>query len=295
MKKRPFLMASATIGAIFLFFLLLILASNSWQGSAGLVSVGDKVGVLEVIGPIEESKHLIDQIHAFRDNDAVKAVVLRVDSPGGGVGPSQEIYTEIKRLTAIKPVVVSMGSVAASGGYYIAAPAQRIFANPGTITGSIGVIMSFANYQELMDKVGVKSLVIKSGPFKDTGSATRPFTDEENRLMQLLIDDVHAQFVEAVSEGRNLTSEVAAKLADGRIYTGRQAQNLGLVDEQGNLQDAIDYAAAQVGLEKDPDLLYPRPEEKSLLDRVLESSLGSLATEIKTYHNPGLSYLWPGF
>ena len=259
-------MASLTIGAMFLFFLLVVLVSGTWRGSSDLVAVGEKIGIIEVLGPIEDSKLLIEHLHDFRDSGSIKAIILRIDSPGGGVGPSQEIYTEVRKLAEQKPVVVSMGSVAASGGYYIAAPAKRLFANPGTITGSIGVIMSFANYQELMEKVGIKSQVVKSGEFKDTGSATRPFTKAEEELVQSLIDDVYAQFVEAISLGRKMPVEQVMRLADGRIYSGRQALEVGLVDELGNLQDTIDYVAELTGMGDDPTLVYPRPEKKDFFE-----------------------------
>lgn len=295
MKKRPLLMASLTIGAMFLFFLLVVLVAGNWRGSSELVAVGNKIGIIEVFGPIEDSKLLIEQVHEFRDSGSVKAIVLRIDSPGGGVGPSQEIYSEIRKLAKDKPVVVSMGSVAASGGYYIAAPAERVFANPGTITGSIGVIMSFANYQELMEKVGIKSQVVKSGKFKDIGSGVRPFTDAENELIQSLIDDVHAQFVEAVSLGRQLPKEQVAQLADGRIYSGRQALENGLVDELGNLQDAIAYAGELAGLGDDPKFVYPRPEEKDFFERIMENTFGGFGADLVGKQSPGLQYLWPGF
>lgn len=295
MKKRPLLLATLTIGGLFLFFLLVVLVAGHWRGPADLVVVGEKIGIVEVLGPIDDSKLLIGQIHEFRDNGSVKAVILRIDSPGGGVGPSQEIYTEIRKLNEKKPVVVSMGAVAASGGYYVAAPARRIFANPGTITGSIGVIMSFANYRELMDKVGVKSQVVKSGAYKDTGSAVRDFTAQERKLLQALIDDVHSQFVEAVGQGRDLPAEQVMALADGRIYSGRQALEVGLVDELGNLQDAIAYAAELVGLDEDPPLLYPRPEEKEWLERLLQNLVGlpDIAV-LRTGREAGLKYLWTG-
>lgn len=295
MKKRPLLMASLTIGAMFLFFLLVVLVAGNWRGHSELVAVGEKIGIIEIFGPIEDSKLLIEQIHDFRYSGSVKIVILRIDSPGGGVGPSQEIYSEVRKLAKEKPVIVSMGSVAASGGYYIAAPAERIFANPGTITGSIGVIMSFANYQELMEKVGVKSQVVKSGKFKDTGSASRPFTQAEEELVQSLIDDVHAQFVEAISLGRKMPVGEVVPLADGRIYTGRQAMRAGLVDELGNLQDAIDYAAELTGLGDDPSLVYPRPEKKDFLERLMKSSISRFGSELITRQSPGLQYLWTGF
>jgi len=235
-------------------------------------------------------KNLID----FRKNKSIKAVILRIDSPGGAVGPSQEIYAEVVKLQKNKPVVVSMGSVTASGGYYIAAPAKRLFANPGTITGSIGVIMSFPNYEGLMEKVGVSSIVVKSGKFKDIGSGSRPFTDDERNLMQALIDDVHSQFVEAVSLGREIPADRVREIADGRIFSGRQALDVGLIDELGGFQDAVDYTAKLTGLGDDPTLIYPEVEQPGLLERILKSSLGDIAFEASQHWKVGPQYLWTG-
>jgi len=294
MKKRPLLLATLTIAGIFLFFLLLAVLLGKSGTTSDLVRVGDKIGVLEVYGPIMESGKLIEDIIDFRDDRSIKAVILRIDSPGGAVGPSQEIYSEIIKLQKKKPVVVSMGSVTASGGYYIAAPAKRIFANPGTITGSIGVIMSFPNYEGLMEKVGVSSVVVKSGRFKDIGSSTRPFSEAERALMQGLIDDVHAQFVEAVSLGRELPAEQVRQMADGRIFSGRQALANGLVDELGGFQDAIGYTSELVGLGKDPDLVYPEAEKPDLLERILNSTLGHIGLKSGQHWQSGPQYLWTG-
>jgi protease-4 len=193
-------------------------------------------------------------------DDGVKAIILRVDSPGGGVGPSQEIYREIMRIrsSSKKKVVTSMGSVAASGGYYIACASDRIVANPGTITGSIGVIMQFSNLEDLLKKIGVKGVVIKSGEHKDIGSPFREMTPEEKKLMQEVLDNVHQQFIQAVADGRKLDKSKVAEIADGRIMTGEQAKNLGLVDQLGNLQDTIDITAKLVGIEGKPNVLYPK-------------------------------------
>lgn len=270
MKKHPFILASLTVGGIFLFFLLIVFAAGL-LGSGSVVSVGDKIGVLEVEGTIVDSRLLVEQIVAFRDRDNIKAVVVRVDSPGGGVGPSQEIYAELNKLSEEKPLVISMGSVAASGGYYLAVAGERIFANPGTITGSIGVIMSFPNYQDLMGKVGIQTEVIKSGTFKDIGSSTRKFTGADRELLQQMIDDVHLQFVEAISVGRNLPLEKLHPYADGRIFTGRQAQELGLIDELGTFNDAIKYAAKVANIDDEPDLVYPDPVKVNFIDRYLQS------------------------
>jgi protease-4 len=296
MKKRPFLMASVTVGGIFLFFLLVVVAAGFISGGSVTVSVGDKIGVLEVEGPIGDARQLVEQIDGFRDHSNIKAVVVRINSPGGGVGPSQEIYSELKLLAAEKPVIISMGSVAASGGYYLAVAGERIFANPGTITGSIGVIMSFPNYQELMGKVGVRTETVKSGRFKDIGSSTRSFSVADRELLQGMIDDVHQQFVEAVSAGRNIPIDRLQPFVDGRIFSGRQAKEAGLVDELGTFTDAIKYAAKVAGLGDDPDLVYPEPEDMNFIDRYLQGMLGHYFGDVLSARTAiGPQYLWNGY
>ncbi|WP_316347008.1 signal peptide peptidase SppA [Desulfuromonas acetoxidans] len=292
MKKRPFAIAIVVFFVIFVFFAGIILIMSSSRGSGQKFALSDKVGVIEVLGTITDSKAIVDQLIDFGQNHAVKAIVLRVDSPGGGVGPSQEIYDEVVRLTALKPVVVSMGSVAASGGYYISAPANRIFANPGTITGSIGVIMEFTNVIALMDKVGLKTNVIKSGDHKDIGSSVRAMTDQEKALLQSLIDDVHDQFVTAVSEGRHLEKDQVFKLADGRIFTGRQAQQQGLVDELGGLQAAIHYAGELAGIEGTPDVLYPAEPKPDLIDYFISRTASEIERVMLKTDTQGLQLLW---
>jgi protease-4 len=296
MKKRPFLMASLTVGGIFLFFLLVVVAAGFISSDSVSVSVGDKIGILEVEGPIGDARKLVEQIDDFRDHSHIKAVVVRINSPGGGVGPSQEIYSELKLLAAEKPVIISMGSVAASGGYYIAVAGERIFANPGTITGSIGVIMSFPNYQELMGKVGVHTETVKSGRFKDIGSSTRSFSVADRELLQRMIDDVHQQFVEAVSDGRNIPIDRLQPFVDGRIFSGRQAKEVGLIDELGTFTDAIKYAAKVSGLDEDPDLVYPEPEKLNFIDRYLQGVLGHYFGDVlSTKATTGPQYLWNGY
>lgn len=294
MKKRPILLATLTITLLFSLFLLLMFVLGSDGTSSNLISVTDKIGVIDISGPITSSQDLTETLIAFGDNQSIKAVILRIDSPGGAVGPSQEIYQEVLRLQKKKPVVVSMGSVAASGGYYIAAAAGHVFANPGTITGSIGVIMTFPNYQELMQKLGVATVVVKSGRFKDMGSGTRPFTEDERQLLQAMIDDVHGQFVEAVSLGRELPASEVVKIADGRIFSGRQALALDLIDELGGFQDALRYTAKLTGLGKDPDLIYPAKKHQSLLERIINSAVGDLFLEVRHVLQPGPQYLWTG-
>jgi len=296
MKKRPFLMASLTVAVIFIFFLLVVFTAGFFGTGQVIFPVGDKIGILVVEGPIADSQVLIEQIEVFREHNNIKAVVVRIDSPGGGVGPSQEIYAELKRLAEEKPLVVSMGSVAASGGYYIAVAAEHIFANPGTITGSIGVIMSFPNYQELMGKVGVQTEVVKSGRFKDIGSATRSFTEADRTLLQGMIDDVHQQFVEAISIGRNMPIDRLQPFVDGRIFTGRQAKEVGLIDELGTLSDATRYAATVAGIDEDSDLVYPEPEKINFIEKYLQSAMSRyFGVNLNVKNMIGPQYLWNGY
>ena len=295
MKKRPFLMASALLTGLFVFFLVLAVTVASFMGRPTNFAIGDKIGVIEVFGVIADSRQVIEQLHEFRDNDSVKALVLRIDSPGGGVGPSQEIYDEVKAVDIIKPVVVSMGSVAASGGYYIAAPAREIIANPGTIIGSIGVIMEFTNVQELLDKIGLDSVVVKSGEYKDIGSPTRDMTVAEREILQNLIDDVHSQFVESVADGRNMEETVVRSIADGRVFSGRRAMEIGLVDGMGNLQVAIQRAAELAGVDGEPSVVYPPGEKPKFIDLFIEETLNRLQFALQKQRTVGLQYIWPGF
>ncbi|OGR33115.1 MAG: multidrug transporter [Desulfuromonadales bacterium GWC2_61_20] len=293
MNKRPMLMALLTLGAIFIFFLLLTLVLSHGLKQGSTLTLGAKVGVIEVAGVIDSSREIIEQLVEFRDNDAIKALVLRIDSPGGGVAPSQELHEEVGKFAAIKPVVVSMGSVAASGGYYIAVPAQHIVANPGTITGSIGVIMEFTNLQQLLDKIGLHSEVVKSGTHKDIGSPLRPMSAADRRILQAMIDDVHDQFVTAVAAGRQLEVAKVRAMADGRIFSGRQALAAGLVDELGNLQDAIAVAGKLAEIEGEPDVVYPPEARPRLIDYLMQEAASGLRKGLQeSVRGGGLRYLW---
>ncbi|CAB5111122.1 Periplasmic serine proteases (ClpP class) [Olavius algarvensis associated proteobacterium Delta 3] len=270
----------------YLFFLLmmtLIVATASvmmsllmliGRGMADL-EFGEKVGIVEIEGVIADSRDVIADIKRFREDASIKAIVLRVDSPGGIVGPSQEIYREIQKTIPEKPVITSMGSIAASGGYYVAAASNGIMASPGTITGSIGVIIGYTNFQEIIKKIGLLPVVIKSGDFKDIGSPTRKMTDEERQLLQEFVDQTHRQFVQAVADGRRMDSEQVAKLADGRIYSGEQAKQLGLIDRLGNLEDAIEWAGREGGIEGEISTVYSRPEKFSLMEFLAETPIAS--------------------
>jgi len=256
------------VGLIVFFFVASVLVMR-FGAKPGEFSFGGRIAVVEIRGVITQSSGVIDELRRHREDNGVKAIVLRIDSPGGGVGPSQEIYQEVLKTRKEKKVVTSMGAVAASGGYYVACGSDLIVANPGTITGSIGVVMQFSNFEELMKKIGIKGVVIKSGAFKDTGSPFREMTLEERRLLQQVIDSVQEQFVQAVATGRKMDRAKVAEIADGRILTGEQARKLGLVDELGNLQDTIDLAAKLVGIEGRPQVIYPR-RKVTLWDLVLK-------------------------
>jgi protease IV len=213
-------------------------------------------------------------------------VILRVDSPGGGVGPSQEIHREVLRLKEKKPVVVSMGAVAASGGYYVSCAADKIIANEGTITGSIGVIMEFLNVERLFEWAGLKSRVIKSGKYKDIGSGTREMTDEEKKLLQAMVDDVHDQFVSAIVESRGIERATVLSFADGRVFSGRQAKEIGLVDELGNFRDAVAKAAELAGIEGDPKLVYPRRRGNGPFDRFFTEMFRAMLRSAEELERP---------
>lgn len=295
MQKRPLFIALGLLCGIFLFFLALILTVAHLFDRPAHFSVRKQVGVVEVSGVIFESKKIIEQLADFHDSGSIKAIVLRIDSPGGGVGPAQEIHDEVRRIDADKPVVVSMGSVAASGGYYIAAPARRIFANPGTITGSIGVIMEFTNFQELLEKIGLHNQTVKSGKHKDIGSPVRPMTDEDRAILQTLIDDVHSQFIDAIAAGRQLDHQAVRALADGRIFTGRKALELGLVDELGSLEAAISRAGELAGIEGKPEVVYPPADKPKLIDFLMQEASSQIRQALLGQPGGGLQYVWSGF
>ncbi len=243
----------------FLFFSLIVLILIAILSYAltftQKIAIGEKVGLIRVEGVILDSTHIIDEIKKYSEDSSIKAVVLRVNSPGGAVAPAQEIYKEIIKLKKLKKVVVSLGAIAASGGYYIACPADKIVANPGTLTGSIGVIMEIPNFSGLLKKIGVETQVIKSGKHKDIASTFKSMTPEERKILQSVLDDVHEQFITAVSDSRGIAFEEVKKLADGRIFTGKKAEELGLVDVLGNLEDAIDLAGEISGIKGEPHVV----------------------------------------
>src|SRR3990167_4683110 len=251
----------------------------------------DRIALIRIEGVILDAQETLGELNRFSENPSVKAIVLRIDSPGGGVVPSQEIYDAVRRVRtkSNKAVIASMGSVAASGGYYIAAATDRIVANPGTLTGCIGVIMEMANVEGLLQKIGVEGVVVKSGKYKDVGSPLRKMSDEERGLLQTVMDDVHKQFIEAVAEGRSLELKDVQALADGRIFTGRQAKEANLVDELGNLDDAIQLAADVVGIEGEPKVVEQR--RRFSIRELLESKLSSVLPKFDFHSGVNLKYL----
>jgi protease-4 len=263
--------------AVVVIFLVTIIAIEALLGErVSLPAYGAHVGLIRVEGLLSDSRLLIEDIDTM-EKSGVSALVLRIDSPGGGVVASQEIYSRIRELkeTGI-PIVVSMGAVAASGGYYIAAPADSIIANPGTITGSIGVIMSFTNLEGLFDKIGMDFEVVKSGEYKDVGSWSREMTESEREFLQATVDDIHAQFVEAVAANRNMERSQVELLADGRIFSGRQALEVGLVDGLGTLDEAIAVAGRMAGIRGEPRVQEPVRYRRLTLADLLTSTLGHL-------------------
>lgn len=267
--------AGVGVLALFVFTVWLLLTVTD-DGLPG----GAKVAVVEVEGVIGvaaerslDTESIVRTLAEYRDDPAVRAVVLRINSPGGVVAPTQEIFTAVRRLReAKKPVVASLGSVAASGGYYVAVAADRIYASPGTLTGSIGVVMQLANLEGLLKKVGVEYVVVKAGAYKDVGNFARSMTPEERRILQALLDDVYDQFIVAVADGRGLEPKDVRAFAEGRIYSGRQAHGLKMVDNLGGLEDAIEAAAKMAGLPPKPKVIYPR--RRSWLRDLLRNELG---------------------
>ncbi|MGV8075649.1 MAG: signal peptide peptidase SppA [Syntrophobacteraceae bacterium] len=251
--------------------ILLIIISSIWLVSSDseIMAGPNRIGVIEIRGLISDSQETLKDIKKFRKDPNVKALIVRVDSPGGGIGPSQEIYRELRRTIRQKPVVASLGAIAASGGYYIASAAKHIVASPGSITGSIGVISNFPNLRELFSKVGFENIVIKSGQFKDVGNPGREMTPQERELLQTTIDEAHSQFILDVAEGRNMPEEKVREIADGRIIMGATAQKLGLIDELGNFEDALIVAAKLGKIEEEPVLVYPKKKKITLLDFLL--------------------------
>ncbi len=287
MKNKPILMILvAAFGLGVLFFAVLYVATlvSGGRSSKPLAPLPgmDKVALVKIEGLLINADHIVEEINDYADDSSIKAIIIRIDSPGGGVVASQEIYNAVlnARRKGRKKVVISLGSVAASGGYYIAAAGDRIVANPGTLTGSIGVKMEFANVEKLLEKIGVKGMVVKAGEYKDIGSPYREMSEQEKKLLQAVIDDVHSQFIEAVAKGRNLPESDVKAIADGRIFTGRQALQLKLVDQLGDLEDSVLAAAEMAGIKGKPKVV--KKEKKLQFLEYFKEETASWFSEVVT-------------
>jgi protease IV len=296
MDRRAAWILGLVFGGLFLcLFAFMALAWIAVQGGRGGGMMGraggDRVGVVEVTGVIADSKTTLRELREFEEDPRIRAVVVRIDSPGGSVGPSQEILGAMQRLQKKKHVLASMGSIAASGGFYIAMGGEKVFANPGTLTGSIGVISEFPNVSGLLKWAGVEMRTITAGKLKDSGSPFREMSTEERSYFQSMLDDVHAQFIGAVAEARKLPEAEVRKIADGRVFTGRKAKELKLVDELGGLQDAAREAGKMAGMQGEPRLEYPskdRPFFRAMFGDEAQSLVHSLSTRMgEALSSPG--------
>lgn len=295
MKKKDIILASIIAASFILFIGIILLAFLGvlYEDNNVALDFGEKIAIIEVHGVISSSANVIRQLKKFGDDSSIPALVIHIDSPGGGVAASQEIYEEIRKVREKgKTIVASMGSLGASGGYYIACAADTIVANPGTITGSIGVIFEIPIIEELLKKVGIRFEVIKSGEMKDAGSFARSITPKEREYLQQVIDDTYDQFVEVVVKERDLAQAQVYKLADGRVFTGRQAQKLKLIDELGDLEDAIEIAAKMAGIKGKPRTIKERVRRVTFWD-VLSESINKVDELSKAENfSPKLQYLY---
>ncbi len=293
-------------GGLFLaFFGFLVLAYSVVRGESPRISGGPRVGVVLVKGTIGlgdggvDGETVLKTVKRFEDDDDMKAVVVRIDSPGGAVGPSQEIHDEVLKLAKRKTVVCSLGNLAASGGFYIAVACPKIVAAPGTLTASIGVISQFPNVKGLADRFNFKMETVKSGKLKDAGNPFRDMTPEDRAYWQSLINDVYGQFLAAVAQGRGLAEDEVRKIADGRVVTGAEAKELGLVDALGNFYDAVDLAKREAKLSGEPHLVYPPDERSRFLEELMGGAAGAvadavtarLANQARAAQAPGIYFL----
>ncbi|MBV9609671.1 MAG: signal peptide peptidase SppA [Acidobacteria bacterium] len=287
-------------GGAFVVFLLAVFALvyfsvRSDQKSSGFGGFGDKIGVVDLEGVIIQPKDVVKQLKKFGEDDSIKAIILHVNTPGGGVAASEEIYQAVKRVRdkKKKPIIAAIETVGASGGYYVSSATNRIFADHGSVVGSIGVIAEWYNYGDLLHWAKMKDVVFKTGEFKDTGNPTRELSPAEREYLQNLINSMYAQFIHAVAEGRNLKEDQVRSFADGRVWTGEQAQQMHLVDELGDMQAAVDYTAKSVGIKGEPTLVRAEKEKKTVLDLLFGDVSDYLPDRTKLMQTQvGFYYLW---
>lgn len=297
-RSRVFVWVLLGGGAFFLFlvavFALVYFSVRSQQKSS-FTGFGDKIAVLDLEGVILTPKDMVEQLKKYADDGSIKAIIIHVNSPGGGAAASEEIYREVKRIRDEKKkrIVADIETVGASGAYYVSSATNKIFANNASIVGSIGVIAQWVNYEELMKWAKLKDITLKAGEFKDAGSPTRDITPEERTYLQGLIDDMHGQFIHAVAEGRHMKEEDIRNIANGKVWTGEQALPLKLVDQIGDFQAAVDDTAKSVGIKGEPTLVRPEKERKSVLDLLFGDVSEYLPSKAKLMQtNVGFYYLW---
>jgi len=299
-EKKSRLWLWILVGATAFFVLLLsvfALVGLAMRGSHGgeFAGFGDKIGVIDVEGVILDPRTVVKQLREFRRDDSIRAIILHVNTPGGGAAASQEIYSEVRRIRdeKKKKIVASIETLGASGGYYISAATEKIYADPASIVGSIGVISQWVNYEDLLKWAKLKDVTFKAGALKDTGNPARPMTPEEKAYFQSLINDMHGQFISAVAEGRKLKMDDVKKLADGRVWTGQQALPLKLVDQIGDFRVAVEETAKAVGIKGEPTLVHPEKERRTVLDLIFGDVSEYIPDRAKLLENHvSFYYLW---
>src|SRR5208337_1148611 len=298
-RSRTLLWVLIGGGAFFLFVLavfgLVYMTLHAGGADAGITSFGDRIGVVDLDGVILSPQPVVGQLKKFGDDSSIKAIILHVNSPGGGVAASEEIYREVKRIRTEKKkkIVVSIESVGASGAYYVASASDKIYADQGSIVGSIGVIVQWVNYGDLLKWAKLKDVVIKTGEFKDTGNPARDLTPAEQAYMQSLIDNMFGQFIQAVADGRGLKYEDVKSFANGKVWSGEQAMSMKLIDNVGDFETAVAETAKSVGIKGEPTLVRPEKERKTLLDLLLGDVSQYLPSREKMLEQQvGFYYLW---
>jgi len=298
-RSRTLLWVIIGGGAFFLFvlavFTLVYLVLHAGGASAGIGGFGDRIGVVDLEGVILSPHPVVDELKKFGDDSSIKAIILHVNSPGGGVAASEEIYREVKRIRSEKKkkIVASIETVGASGAFYVASACDKVYADSGSIVGSIGVIAQWVNYGELLKWAKLKDVVIKTGEFKDTGNPARDLTPSEQAYMQSLIDNMFAQFIKAVADGRGLKYDDVKSIANGKVWTGEQALPMKLIDKMGDFQAAVDDTAKSVGISGEPTLVHPEKDRRTLLDLLTGDVSQYIPSREKLMEQQvGFYYLW---